>query len=575
MLVNYTLGNNQENKVRGKSYMEFKGDGIYQSVQHYSHRITRKIANYDFIDKDLTSLPFMPKGSGEEITVEYALDEKIPFVFIVEMLNFYKKVHKEVQTEASVHLFYLFGDTKIEDVADIIEQRLGKQQREVFLRGTRQYGKFFAYAPLQRNTGVVTIFNMDKVFKELRQMEEVTIVCETHSHHTMSAFWSGTDLANQKDNYYYLVVGNINKTDDILAKKVVEGDYENIPLTEIVDVPYVEISNTSKELEYLLDLNSEREYLSGVMPFKEDGFKQEWLEQILSHNFSMKGMSSNEGGYVQEEEVEEKEGNFETGTYFKEEEEVREKEIEKEKNLIFNDVFEFEDIEEVYNSLDDLDEDEEYLDETNDYSDEVDLSLDEEDYMVGDSSVNDSTEVTSKDVPNEDILNKVKKVNEDMIGLKNNENTFFQESEKDSEENSEFELKTGETVLYSKGIDKMEEKSLKKFKRKSRKTMKLFYDINDNKKLLEKTHQFETDKVKFFLLPSNKFEVDKFGFNHEYHVIVVRKNDYFKNNGQELNELIYNSARHVGIIESDDSVIPYNKGTKLFLNLDEIEYVLS
>lgn len=278
-LIKHRMGNEEGKYEKGKSYFVTKGDGIYQTIQHHAFSITRLKSKFE----DGFTIPYLEHGSGQEVEVKYELDEKVPFKFIIHMTNFYKRVHELVRTEASLHLFHL-NTMSYEELFDDIGKSELSHELSAFKRNIVKYGDFFAYAPKQRNSGALTQFNQDKLFDYLADHPTLITVMETHSHHTMGAFWSGTDLANQNDFYYYLVLGQIHRSDTMLLKYVVDGKVTNFPLHEIINVPQVTINNIDAETASLLGLSVEPEYYSGVIPYNKDEFNQEWLANIQSHD---------------------------------------------------------------------------------------------------------------------------------------------------------------------------------------------------------------------------------------------------------------------------------------------------
>lgn len=237
-----------------KPYYVLCANGVYRHTMKDAI-LVKEI--YSGLDKDL---PILPQG---EEGFFYQLP-KIPFAIYLRILDFYKAVHAQSGTEASCHLFYL-GDDKLQ-IPDEFEK---------YKVGILHLGEWLLYCPQQTNSGTLTSFREDALYPYLRKQYRLAI--ETHSHHTMGAFWSGTDNANQKDPVLYGVFGQINVKDDFLVKYVHQGENITIPSTEIVDYPRI-VQSVDAEFSDVVDTAPTTHVYSG--PFKtRNEFPSEWLTE--------------------------------------------------------------------------------------------------------------------------------------------------------------------------------------------------------------------------------------------------------------------------------------------------------
>lgn len=245
-----------------KPYYLLKKDGVYRHTSTGAMLIKEK-----YIEFGGRGVPGLPEG---EEGVDYILP-KIPFKYWLMILDFYKEVHEVWGTEASVHIYYMEEEKEI------------PSEYEKNKVGILRDGKWVIYCPQQVNTGVLTSFGKDKLYQWL--IVNTIAVIETHSHHIMNAFWSGTDAINQQDTQFYGVYGRINTQDKFLMKYVIGGKETKVNVDEIFEFPLVEVTRKVIGLEGYNVCDEEEEVhtelYTGV--FKRlNEYPKEWLTDCHS-----------------------------------------------------------------------------------------------------------------------------------------------------------------------------------------------------------------------------------------------------------------------------------------------------
>lgn len=273
-LISYEFGvkENLLDYKNGKPHYTMTADGIY--------KISRKDALVNFVKlAEQTSdfkIPFLSDLSTKEQPFEYILP-KIPFKHYINILDFFKTVHEKDKTEASCMIYYNLENVPLE-IPDEFKVHAEK--------GLDQDGQWLVYAPIQRNSSGLTDFADDGFDNWLRL--NFTKVIECHSHHTMNAFWSGTDMANQKENMFYGVFGHINTQDKFLLKAVANDGvmYNELPVTTLFEFPHVKVATkvevTGVDVSLLQSAITPEEDIE--IPYvgafnRLNQFKESWIEQ--------------------------------------------------------------------------------------------------------------------------------------------------------------------------------------------------------------------------------------------------------------------------------------------------------
>ena len=165
---------------------------------------------------------------------------KMPFRFIQQALSFYLDVYDKDKTEASLLFFWNKDNVRLPE----------KYSDGNDVKGLLVDGQFIAYCPKQKNSSGLSEFHMDPMVDWLRS--NTAILCESHSHHTMNAFFSGTDDANENATQFYLVWGKIKDKHPQVAFRYCSGDAKiKICPSVLIDWPMIKESTT---VEYTCDM---------------------------------------------------------------------------------------------------------------------------------------------------------------------------------------------------------------------------------------------------------------------------------------------------------------------------------
>lgn len=197
---------------------------------------------------------------------------KIPLKYLIMVLTFYRDVHTKDKTEASVLFFWNHNE----------EELPVKYSDNTDVKGLIEDGQLIVYCPTQKNSSGLSEFGEDGMVNYLR--EHCTPLCETHSHHTMGAFWSGTDDANENMTQFYGVWGKITtEKPDFLFRWVCGDKKINIDPSVLFDIPQVEIKTvmtTTLPVEGFEPIVKEEiEYLPYKGPWQRVEAPKDWMGQ--------------------------------------------------------------------------------------------------------------------------------------------------------------------------------------------------------------------------------------------------------------------------------------------------------
>jgi hypothetical protein len=190
---------------------------------------------------------------------------KIPFEHWVQVLSYYRDVYAKDKTEASVLFFW--NDRNVDIPPTYTD---GKP-----IDGVLQVGQLILYCPKQKNSAGLSNFTGDTMVPWLRK--ETTPLLETHSHHTMGAFWSGTDDANENMNQFYGVYGTITAAKPAFLFRYVHGDDKtNIDMSELFEKPSVKTVSHVTIGDKVLEIESQGDY-DGPWPALQ--YPEDWMTQ--------------------------------------------------------------------------------------------------------------------------------------------------------------------------------------------------------------------------------------------------------------------------------------------------------
>lgn len=168
----------------------------------------------------------------------HLLIPKIPFKYWLQIFSFYNDVYDKDRTEASALFFWNHNNVEIPP-----SYESGRA-----ITGIHQDGQLIIYCPDQKNSSGLSDFTMDTMVPWLRT--NTTPLCETHSHHTMGAFWSSTDNANENMTQFYGVYGQIKSREPQFLFRYVSGEHKiNISMWDLFEKP-----RFVKRTETLIDI---------------------------------------------------------------------------------------------------------------------------------------------------------------------------------------------------------------------------------------------------------------------------------------------------------------------------------
>lgn len=158
------------------------------------------------------------------------INKKIPYIFLQQIVRFFVDVsNKKYQSEAMIQIFYHIENEE-----------------------------YVLYCPEQSISKTRVSYQQNSDFTSSK---DYIYVMDIHSHNTMSAFFSGTDDANEQETRLYGVVGRVDKeTPDILLRSSMEGNFTLLPLSTAFELP------EGYQLENL--------------PFPDVSYPKEWMEAI-------------------------------------------------------------------------------------------------------------------------------------------------------------------------------------------------------------------------------------------------------------------------------------------------------
>jgi hypothetical protein len=198
---------------------------------------------------------------------------KIPFKYWLKILSFYRDVHKQDTTEASV--LYFWNHDAIE-IPRNFEGANGQPGRAI--HGIYEDGPLVVYCPEQENSAGLSEFHMDGMVNWLRQF--CTPLCETHSHHTMGAFWSSTDNANENMTQFYGVYGLILQKQPAFLFRYVHGaDKKDISIWELFEKPITRVSAQIELDGLVIDVPHAADTFEYNGPWPNIDYPDDWMGQ--------------------------------------------------------------------------------------------------------------------------------------------------------------------------------------------------------------------------------------------------------------------------------------------------------
>lgn len=189
----------------------------------------------------------------ETISVTSADLPKIPAEAIRYVIKWYRDTTKSTGKEAQINFYNAKGKRTLN--VNGVEKNLED------IKGVHFWtDELFSYTPKQDNSGALTAVDNDDVYDALNKY--IGMYVETHSHNSMQAFASGTDLANSKVDGLQLVFGQFNtNTVQMHTWITVRGVTSQYVIPEIVehfvDMPNYILGDDGKyyyDLDEMLDM---------------------------------------------------------------------------------------------------------------------------------------------------------------------------------------------------------------------------------------------------------------------------------------------------------------------------------
>lgn len=204
-LVDYHTGPQSDDAyTENKVNIVTAGNGIFRVMKTPVAIFTTQVS------EGVTDIP----GLADMETGTKLLIPKIPFKYWLQILSWYKDIHTQDGTEASNLFFFNKDNVAIPSM----------YSDNTPVNGITLDGQFIIYTPIQKNSSGLSEFGHDPMVNWLR--ENTAPVLEVHSHHTMDAFFSGTDDANENATMFYGVYGKIKSPNPMFKFRFVSGEFK-------------------------------------------------------------------------------------------------------------------------------------------------------------------------------------------------------------------------------------------------------------------------------------------------------------------------------------------------------------
>lgn len=220
------------------------GNGVFEKQKSWIGESVKQVSDYKF-----AGLPEME----ETISVTSEDLPKIPAEAIRYVIKWYHDTTKSTGKEAQINFYNAKGKRTLN--VNGVEKNLED------IKGVHFWSdELFSYTPKQDNSGALTAVDNDDVYDALNKY--IGMYVETHSHNSMQAFASGTDLANSKVDGLQLVFGQFNtSTVQMHTWITVRGVTSQYVIPEIVEhfveMPNYVLGNDNKyyyDIDEMLDM---------------------------------------------------------------------------------------------------------------------------------------------------------------------------------------------------------------------------------------------------------------------------------------------------------------------------------
>lgn len=143
---------------------------------------------------------------------------RVPIEIVATIFAFFREIYAKAKTEVQINVYWNRDHKEIPDVP-----------------GMKNWGNdIYTYVPRQRVSTARTTFDGDETY--LWMIKNTVILLDTHSHHDMSAFMSGTDQSSSNIPAVYFDMGKItSKNAQIFAWCAIDDQhiFEDLPLSEL------------------------------------------------------------------------------------------------------------------------------------------------------------------------------------------------------------------------------------------------------------------------------------------------------------------------------------------------------
>lgn len=228
------------------------GNGIFEKQKSWIGESIKQVSDYKF-----AGLPEM------EETISVTSDDlpKIPAEAIRYVIKWYRDTTKSTGKEAQINFYNAKGKRTLN--VNGVEKNLED------IKGVHFWSdELFSYTPKQDNSGALTAVDNDDVYDALNKY--IGMYVETHSHNSMQAFASGTDLANSKVDGLQLVFGQFNtNTVQMHTWITVRGVTSQYVIPEIVEhfveMPNYVLGNDNKyyyDIDEMLDMEFDEKLIN-------------------------------------------------------------------------------------------------------------------------------------------------------------------------------------------------------------------------------------------------------------------------------------------------------------------------
>lgn len=236
------------------------GNGIFEIHKSWIGESLKKVEDYKCF-----GLPELQ----EKITVTSDELPKIPAEAIKYVIKWYRDTTLATGKEAQINFYNAKGKRTLK--VNNVEKNLKD------IKGIHFWSdELFSYTPEQRNSAALTS-TTDEVYNALNTY--IGMYVETHSHNSMQAFASGTDLANSKVNALQLVFGQLNTNNVQMHTWItvcgVTSEYvaEDI-VSKFVELPEHRVADDKKyyyDIKDILNINFDEKLIA------------EWEDQVVKY----------------------------------------------------------------------------------------------------------------------------------------------------------------------------------------------------------------------------------------------------------------------------------------------------